>query len=69
MSGGYPADGDRHLGDRRDPVRRARGRAFAEIIEQDAVRPMSAPSALEAAIVVESEVGDPGAREPDLLLY
>jgi ribonuclease VapC len=43
--------------------------AFAEAIEQDAVRMMSAASVLEAAIVVESELGDPGARELDLLLY
>ena len=42
---------------------------FAEAIEQDAVRLMSAASVLEAAIVVESELGDPGARELDLLLY
>jgi ribonuclease VapC len=43
--------------------------AFAEAIEQDAVRLISAASVLEAAIVVESELGDPGARELDLLLY
>jgi ribonuclease VapC len=43
--------------------------AFAEAIERDAVRLMSAASVLEAAIVVESELGDPGAREIDLLLY
>jgi ribonuclease VapC len=30
---------------------------------------MSAASVLEAAIVVDSELGDPGARELDLLLY
>ena len=42
---------------------------FAEAIERDAVRLMSAASVLEAAIVVESEFGDPGARELDLLLY
>jgi ribonuclease VapC len=43
--------------------------AFAEAIEQDAVRLMSAASVLETAIVVESELGDPGARELDLLLH
>lgn len=43
--------------------------AFAETIEQDPVRLMSAASVLEAAIVVESELGDPGARELDLMLY
>jgi ribonuclease VapC len=42
---------------------------FAEAIERAAVRIMSAASVLEAAIVVESELGDPGARELDLLLY
>jgi ribonuclease VapC len=42
---------------------------FADAIEQDAVRLMSAASVLEAAIVVESELGDAGARELDLLLY
>lgn len=43
--------------------------AFAEAIEQEAVRLISAASVLEAAIVVESELGDSGARELDLLLY
>jgi ribonuclease VapC len=43
--------------------------AFAEAIEQDPVRLMSAASVLEAVIVVESELGDPGARELDLMLY
>ena len=42
---------------------------FAEAIERDAVRLISAASVLEAAIVVESELGDPGARELDLLLF
>jgi ribonuclease VapC len=42
---------------------------FAEAIERDAVRLISAASVLEAAIVVESELGDSGARELDLLLY
>jgi ribonuclease VapC len=32
-------------------------------------RLISAASALEAAIVIESELGDPGARELDLLLH
>jgi ribonuclease VapC len=43
--------------------------AFAEAIEQETVRLISAASVLEAAVVVESELGDPGARELDLLLY
>ena len=43
--------------------------AFAEAIEQDPVRLMSAASVLEAATVVESELGDPGGRELDLMLY
>lgn len=42
---------------------------FAEAIEQDPARLISAASVLEAAIVVESELGDPGARELDLLLH
>jgi ribonuclease VapC len=42
---------------------------FAEVIERDAVRLISAAAVLEAAIVVESELGDSGARELDLLLY
>jgi ribonuclease VapC len=42
---------------------------FAEAIERDAVRLISAASVLAAAIVVESELGDAGARELDLLLY
>lgn len=43
--------------------------AFAEAIEQDPVRLISAASALEAAIVVESELGEDGGRELDLLLH
>jgi ribonuclease VapC len=42
---------------------------FALAIEQDPVRLMSAASVLEAAIVVESELGESGARELDLLIY
>jgi ribonuclease VapC len=42
---------------------------FAESIEQDPVRLVSAASVLEAAIVVESELGEAGGRELDLLLY
>jgi len=42
---------------------------FAEAIEQDPARLISAASVLEAAIVVESELGDPGARELDLLVH
>jgi ribonuclease VapC len=42
---------------------------FAETIEQDPVRLISAASVLEAAIIVESELGDAGARELDLILY
>jgi ribonuclease VapC len=43
--------------------------AFAESIEQDPVRLMSAAAVLETAIVVESELGEAGGRELDLLLY
>ena len=38
---------------------------FAEAIEGAAVRLISVASVLEAAIVVESELGDPGAPEKD----
>lgn len=41
---------------------------FAEAIEQDAVRMISAASVLEASLVVESELGEAGGRELDLLL-
>jgi ribonuclease VapC len=43
--------------------------AFAEAIEGDPVRLISAASALEAAMVVESELGEEGGRELDLLLH
>jgi len=42
---------------------------FAEAIEQDPTRLMSAASVLETAIVVESELGEAGARDLDLLLH
>ena len=38
-------------------------------LESDPVRLMSAASVLEAAMVVESRRGEPGARELDLLLH
>lgn len=38
-------------------------------IERDPIRLMAAPSALEAAIVVERRLGEPGGRELDLLLH
>lgn len=43
--------------------------AFAAAIEAAPVRLISAATALEAAIVVESELGAEGARELDLLLH
>jgi len=43
--------------------------AVEAAIEADPVRLMSAVSALEAAIVVESRYGEPGGRELDLLLH
>lgn len=43
--------------------------AFAEAIELDAVRLMSAASVLEATIVNRERAGRSGARELDLLLY
>ncbi|MBT3345215.1 MAG: type II toxin-antitoxin system VapC family toxin [Gemmatimonadetes bacterium] len=41
---------------------------FSEAIEADPVRLMSAASILEACLVVESELGEEGSRELDLLL-
>ncbi len=38
-------------------------------IEADAIRLMAAPSALEAAVVVEVRYGEAGGRELDLLLH
>jgi len=46
----------------------AEAEAFAAAIESDPVRLMSAASALEATIVVESELGIAGSRELDALL-
>jgi ribonuclease VapC len=43
--------------------------AFATAIERDPMRLVSAATALETAIVIENELGEPGARELDLLLY
>jgi ribonuclease VapC len=42
--------------------------AFAAAIEQDPVRLISAASVLEASLVIESELGEAGGRELDLLL-
>ena len=42
--------------------------ALAAEIERDATRLMSAASALEVAMVIESELGEEGGRELDLLL-
>jgi ribonuclease VapC len=44
-------------------------RTFAHAIDQDPVRLMSAVSVLEATMVVESELGEAGGRELDLLLH
>jgi ribonuclease VapC len=46
----------------------AEAEAFAATIESDPVRLMSVASALEATIVVESELGIAGSRELDALL-
>lgn len=43
--------------------------AIEAAMERDAVRLMSASSALEAAIVVEARYGEAGGRELDLLLH
>ena len=41
---------------------------FADAIENDATRLMSAASVLECSLVIESEIGEEGSRELDLLL-
>lgn len=41
---------------------------FAAAIEQDPVRLISAASVLETSLVIESELGEEGGRERDLLL-
>ena len=46
----------------------AEAEAFAAAIESDPVRLMSVASALEATIVIESELGIAGGRELDALL-
>lgn len=46
----------------------AEAERFAEAIEEDATRLMCAASVLEASLVVESELGEEGGRELDLLL-
>jgi ribonuclease VapC len=46
----------------------AEAEAFAEIIEATPVRLTSVASALEATIVIESELGEEGGRELDALL-
>lgn len=43
--------------------------ALEAAIEEDPVRLMAAPSALEAAIVIEARYGESGGRELDLLLH
>jgi ribonuclease VapC len=43
--------------------------ALEAALEQDSVRLMAAPSALEAAIVIEARHGEAGGRELDLLLH
>lgn len=42
--------------------------SIAEAIEQDSVRLISTASVLETSLVVESELGEAGGRELDLLL-
>lgn len=43
--------------------------AFRNAIEEDPVRLLSAPSLLEAALVVEARFGEAGGRELDLLIH
>lgn len=46
----------------------AEAEQFAAAIEQDPVRLISSATVLEASLVVESELGEEGGRELDLLL-
>ena len=41
---------------------------FSKAIDKDPIRLMSSASVLEASLVIESELGDQGSRELDLLL-
>ena len=41
---------------------------FSKAIDKDPIRLMSSASVLEASLVIESELGDQGSRERDLLL-
>lgn len=43
--------------------------AVEAALENDPIRLMAAPSALEAAIVIESRFGEAGGRELDLLVH
>ncbi len=43
--------------------------AFERAIAADPIRLLSAASLLEAALVIESRLGEPGGRELDLLLH
>jgi len=43
--------------------------ALEAAIEEDPIRLMAAPSALEAAVVIEARYGEAGGRELDLLLH
>ena len=47
----------------------AEARRFARAIDRDTLRLMSAVSVLEATMVLESELGEAGGRELDLLLH
>ena len=45
------------------------GEAFARAIADDSKRLISAPTALEAGIVIEAKKGETGGRELDLLIH
>ena len=45
------------------------GEAFARAIADDSIRLISAPTALEAGIVIEAKKGETGGRELDLLIH
>ncbi len=64
---GCPADGGRHVGDRRHRVQRARSRSLRTAHRRS--RLISAAIVLEAAMVIETRLVEPGGSELDLWLH
>jgi len=65
---GCRADGDRHSVIVATALNGADAAEFEQRIADDPVRPVSAATALEATIVLETRLGDAGGREFDLWL-